>query len=159
MQLQLHGRGLRTAAVLSLAGLFLVLAIGTALLESGVYRRTGADAAACSTRRTALSYLTNQVRRADEQGRVAIGGLEGVDALYLYEDGYVTCLYCFDGALRELYAEPDSGLTAADGVALLELSSLSIHEDEGRLLFSVTDGEGHTSSVTVTPRCGVRKAG
>ena len=98
---------LRSAAVFVLCGLFAVLAMGLALLSSGVYRSTTAESDRNFTRRTALSYLVNQIRQADGTGRVAVGTFGGSDALALTEhlDGteYVTILYCLDGQLRELY--------------------------------------------------------
>ncbi|MEA5039454.1 MAG: DUF4860 domain-containing protein [Clostridiaceae bacterium] len=154
----LRGKGLRSAAVLTLAGLFFTLAIGTALLESGIYRKTAADAAANTTRRTALSYLANQVRRADARGDIAVGDFGGKDALFLYENEYVTCLYCYEGMLRELYTEKGSGLSPSDGVAVLELSSLSITSSSGHLTFTATDKNGLSSVLTVSPRCGMEEA-
>ena len=87
---------LRSAAVFVLCGLFAVLAMGLALLSSGVYRSTTAESDRNFTRRTALSYLVNQIRQADGTGRVAVGTFGGSDALALTEhlDGteYVTIL-------------------------------------------------------------------
>ena len=57
--------GLRSAAVFALCGLFAVLAVGLAALSGGVYRAAALDSDQNYVRRTALSYLVNQVRRAD----------------------------------------------------------------------------------------------
>ena len=154
---------LRSAAVLALCGLFAVLAVGLALLSSGVYRRTAEAADENAVRRTALSYLINQVRRADRAGGVAVGTFGDGDAVALTEtvegDDYVTILYCLDGQLMELYAEAGSGLTPADGLAVLALSDLSVETDGARITFTVTAHDGTVSAASVSPRCGFEEVG
>ena len=141
---------LRNAAALPLGALFLLLAMGLTLLGSGVYRNTVVASDANDACRTALSYLVNQVRRGDAAGAVMVGNLDGVRAVALYEEEYVTYLYCYDGQLRELYTQQDSGLTPADGLAILPLDALEISLDGSLLTFSV----GGTQ-VSIAPRCGI----
>lgn len=110
--------------------------------------------------RTALSYVSNQVRRGDAGG-VAVMDFGGVPALRLRETGadgtvYVTLIYCYDGQLRELYTEEGSGLTAADGLPILELDQLDLTVS-GPLLH-VTAREGASSwSTVLAPRTGVEE--
>ena len=154
---------LRSAAVLALCGLFAVLAVGLAILSSGVYRSAAAASDVNSARRTALSYLINQVRRADRAGGVAVGAFGDGDAVALTEtvegDDYVTILYCLDGQLMELYAEAGSDLTPADGLAVLALSDLSVETDGARITFTVTAPDGTVSTGSVSPRCGFEEVG
>ena len=154
---------LRSAAVLALCGLFAVLAVGLAILSSGVYRSAAAASDGNSARRTALSYLVNQVRRADRVGGVAVGAFGDGDAVALTETvegtDYVTILYCLDGQLMELYAEAGSGLTPADGLAVLALSDLSVETDGARITFTVTAPDGTVSAASVSPRCGFEEVG
>jgi hypothetical protein len=151
MMVQSHTGRLRTVAALALCALFLLLAMGLTLLGSGVYRGTVAAADENDACRTALSYLANQVRRGDTAGGVVVGALDGVPAVALSEgEDYVTYLYCYDGQLRELYTQRGSGLTPADGLAILPLDELVISLD-GPLLTFTAGG----SSVSVSPRCGV----
>lgn len=154
-----HGRGsaLRTAVVLALCAVFLILAMGVTLLGSGVYRSVAASADDNYTHRTALSYLVNQIRRADASGGVAVGFLEGTDAVVLTEGDYVTYLYCLDGQLRELYMERGTGLTAADGIAVLPLEALSVTLEQGLIRLTATDEAGTGYSASVFPRSGVRE--
>lgn len=155
--------GLRSAAVLTLCGLFAVLAVGLALLSSGVYRTVAGASDENDTRRTALSYLINQVRRADRTGGVAVGTFGGGDALALTETvegtDYVTILYCLDGQLMELYAESGSGLGPADGLAVLALEDLSVETDGAIITFTVTAPDGTVSTGSVSPRCGFEEVG
>lgn len=154
---------LRSAAVLALCGLFAVLAVGLAILSSGVYRAAAAASDGNSARRTALSYLVNQVRRADRAGGVAVGTFGDGDAVALTETvegtDYVTILYCLDGQLMELYTEAGSGLTPADGLTVLELSALSVETDGARITFTVTAPDGTVSAASVSPRCGFEEVG
>lgn len=154
---------LRSAAVLALCGLFAVLAVGLAILSSGVYRSAVSASDGNSARRTALSYLVNQVRRADRAGGVAVGTFGDGDAVALTEtvegDDYVTILYCLDGQLMELYAEAGSGLTPADGLAVLPLADLSVETDGALITFTVTAPNGAEASASVSPRCGFEEVG
>ena len=115
------------------------------------------------TRRTALSYLINQVRRADRTGGVAVGTFGDGDAVALTETvegtDYVTLLYCLDGQLMELYAEAGSGLGPADGLAVLALEDLSVETDGAIITFTVTAPDGTVSTGSVAPRCGFEEVG
>ena len=163
MKIHSGGNGLRRVVVVCLAGLFALLAMGVTLLGTGVYRAVAGDADANSTQRTALSYVVNQIRRADAGG-VAVGTFGGADALRLTETGedgsvYVTLIYCFEGSLMELYMEEGTGLAPEDGMPLLELSSLDLSVTEnGGLDITASDGE-HRWSVTLYPRTGVEEVG
>ena len=155
--------GLRSAAVFALCGLFAVLAVGLAVLSGGVYQAAARESDENYTRRTALSYLVNQVRRADAVGGVAVGRFGGSDALVLTEEvegtEYVTLLYCYEGQLRELYAEADSGLGPGDGLPVLELDGLELEVSGGRIACTVLPAGGEPGSVSVFPRCGVEEVG
>lgn len=143
---------------LLLCAVFFLLAVGLALLSAGAYRSTAAAAEENDARRTALSFLVNQVRRSDTQNGVSVDSFGDGDALLLSEtvDGavYETELYCFGGQLRELYAAAGSGLGPADGLALLPLQTLTVSSPGNALLtFTVTDQAGNRSSASVSPRC------
>lgn len=153
--------GLRSAAVFALCGLFAVLAMGLALLSSGVYRSTVSDSDQNYIRRTSMSYLLNQVRRADMAGGVSVGTFGGSDALMLMEsvgeDSYVTLLYCYDGSLRELYTELGTDIAPEDGVAVLELSSLSLSVDGATITITATALDGDCSTASIAPRTGIQE--
>lgn len=155
--------GLRSAAVFALCGLFALLAMGLALLSSGIYLDTVEAADENSAHRTALSYLINQVRRSDAEGAVALGTFGEGDALCLTEtvDGaeYITLLYCYEGQLRELYMEAGTGLSPEYGIAILPLSGLDLTLEGETIRLSVTTEGGYVHSATVAPRCGAEEVG
>lgn len=140
---------LRSVLIALLCGLFFLLSMGITLLSSGVYRETVDAADQNAAQRTALSYLVNQVRRGAVLG---LGKFGGEDAILIYDEaGYVTILYCYDGALRELYTEPGAGLAPADGLALLPLTELTVALDGNGYLLSLAattpDGNRETALV------------
>lgn len=145
--------GLRTLLVLFLCALYFVLAMGLTLLGSGIYRDAASSSDATYERRTALSYLLNQVRRADAAGGVVLTSFGDGDALALREGEYVTLLYCYGGELMELYAEAGSGLGPEDGTAILPLASLELTAQDG--LLSI-DAGGHRAALA--PRTGLEEA-
>ena len=147
-------RLLRTALVAALSALFFLLAMGITLMGSSVYRSTAAASDAHYTARTAVSYLANQLRQGDRTGSVTVTSFGDGDALMLTEGSYYTLLYCYEGQLRELYAETGSGMTAADGLSILALDSLEISVEDG-LISLTASGEDASGSVSSAPRCGV----
>lgn len=149
-----QGRALRSAVTVVLCALFFLLAIGVVLLGSGVYRGTAAAADENFTHRTALGYLTNQIRRGDVAGGLSLGSFGGGDALFLRENGYVTILYCYEGQLLELFAEEGLDLPPDAGMAILPLASLTLEPGGDCLRITVTDGDGTAHFADLAPRCG-----
>lgn len=151
------GRSLRSALTAALCSLFFLLAMGITLMGSGVYRGVAAAAETHDTQRTALSYVINQVRRAQ---RVKAGTFGGVPALDLDEPGgdCHTVLYVFGGQLCELYAGRGTGLGPEDGVPILPLDGLELTA-AGELLTVTAVYGGERYSVCVAPRTGLEKTG
>lgn len=151
--------GLRSVLVAALCALFFLLAMGITLLSSGVYRETVDASDHNAAQRTALSYLVNQVRRGG--GFFGVAKFGGNDAITIHDEaGYVTILYCYDGALRELYTEPGTGLTPADGMEILPLDSLTVELD-GMYQMTITaqGADGEANSVVLFTRHGVEYYG
>lgn len=92
-------------------------------------------------RRTALQYLTTRVHQAE---RVAVGELEGCEALVLEEtvdgEAYTTWVYCYEGWLRELCVVPGAKLPPKAGETILEAEDFSLQQEE-HLLSVIFDGE------------------
>lgn len=103
---------------------FLLCSMFTVLIGSRVYENIRARDNESFYRDTALSYVVNKVRQADETGAVEVRDEGDTSVLVLTSqiNGslYETWIYTLDGTLRELFTPKDSGLTTADG---LEISS------------------------------------
>lgn len=145
------GRLVRPALTIVLCALYLLLAGGLALLAGQAYQATVQSSDQTALPRTALSYLVNQVRRGDAAGGLSVTRFGDSDALALEEDGYTTLLYCWDGWLRELYAQTDLSFTPADGTQILPLDALEIGQQGGLLTFTVRS-DHQQYSISVSPR-------
>lgn len=147
MRMQDPGRVMRALAVAALTALFLLLALGLTILSSGVYRSAAAASQEHAVQRTALSYVVNQLRRADCGGAAALIAFGDGDALRLDDgSGYVTVLYCSDGSLMELYADANLDAAPADGETLMALDALrfAVGED-GLLTVTAVSGDAEYS--------------
>lgn len=124
---------------------FILCAIFTVLIGSRVYENIMARSNRNFTGNTALSYIANKVRQGDREGMVEVREIDGVQVLVLGQnvDGtvYETWIYCLDGTVRELFANPKSGLGLKDGLEILECGGLDLSLD-GRLLTIRIPGEG-----------------
>ncbi|HNY00200.1 MAG TPA: DUF4860 domain-containing protein [Oscillospiraceae bacterium] len=105
---------------------------------------------------TALNYVQSRVRAGDIRGCVAVGEFDGCSALYCLEDsddgGYATVIYCYGGALRELYYERGLDFTADAGEVLLKLDGADFADAGGGLIrFTCTD-RGRTGSILLSTR-------
>ncbi|MEA4955069.1 MAG: DUF4860 domain-containing protein [Pseudoflavonifractor sp.] len=139
---------------LALCALFAVLALGLTLLAGGVYRQCTAQAEQNSTGRTALSYVTNQLRRSDRAGAVEVMPFGGGDALRLeQEEGYELLLYCYNGQFRELYAATDSGAEPTDGTALFPMETMTVSARGSRIDLTFTSSDGDEWETGVSLRC------
>lgn len=129
---------------------FLVLAICLLLVlltGAGLYRQTVERSEGQYTSRTAVQYLATRLRQAEEVSVTTFG--QG-DALVLTqtvgEDRYVTCVYCHEGFLRELYCREGAALSAGDGEPLLEAEDLSLSLEDG-VLTAALSGQTLTFSL------------
>ena len=105
---------------------------------------------------TALSYVQSRIRASDVKGCVYVGEFDGCSALYCLEDSadsdFATVVYCYDGALRELYCERGLDFTADAGEALLQMDSAAFtDEGNGLIRFSCATGE-NSGSVLLSTR-------
>ena len=101
--------------------LFAVCVLSVLLTGANVYQRLAQRDRDSYQRRTGAQYLATRVRQA--RGPVTVTDLQGTPALaFSQEEGgevYTTWVYCHDGWLMELYAQPDRGLAPADGAQIL----------------------------------------
>ncbi|MDR2133416.1 MAG: DUF4860 domain-containing protein [Clostridiales Family XIII bacterium] len=150
---------LDTAVVLLLMGMFVLLSVGVMVLGISVYNNTTELSADNYARRTVLSYIANQVRRGDAGG-VEARDIGGAEALVFRQDfggtEYLTCLYAYDGELRELFAEDAEEQELASGVPIMPVADLSFEMRGGMIEVTVTETSGERLSLFLTPRSGVK---
>lgn len=154
---QTHMTTLAAAVLLAVFAVSILLAL---LAGAGAYRRlVGRDAAAFDAR-TAAQYLATKVRQNDGENAVAVEDFRGADCLTLQEwngghaSQYVTRLYCYDGALWELYTAADVEPDLTDGERVLELDGLELSLEDGLLNAAFTLKNGETETVILSLRSG-----
>lgn len=139
----------RTRATGNLIWILLFFAFAacvTAVLLQGamVYRNVSGVMGGEYGVHTALNYVASRVRASDVKGCVYAGEFDGCSALYCLEDSgdCATVVYCYDGALRELYCERGLDFTADAGEELLQMDSASFTDaGNGLIRFTCTDGK------------------
>mgnify|MGYP000031294994 CR=1 FL=1 len=98
--------------VLLVFSLFAACVLMVLLTGADAYQRLVERDQTAFDRRSCTQYLATKVRQGDGQGQIWVDTFaedEGPQCLYQEEDGYLTRIYCYDGWLRELYAQPDAG--------------------------------------------------
>lgn len=101
--------------------------------------------------RTAMSFVSKQIRQNDRSDGIEISEVEGQVALVLREeqDGEVFCkyIYYYDGYLYELYAKEAFEPVLAAGQALIEIDGWDIVANEnGTLTVTILEDEAEKSS-------------
>jgi hypothetical protein len=150
---------LDTLVVLLLIGMFVLLSTGVLVLGISVYNNTNRVSSENFLHRTALSYVANQIRRSDAGGGIEVRELEGTEALVFRQnfDGtdYLTWLYCYDGQLRELFSEEGFEQALSSGTEIMPLESLSFAIEGGTIDVTVTEENGDSRSLILSPRSGI----
>lgn len=140
---------------LTMLVLFCVFAFVFLLLVGaggGVYRKTMDRMDESYEIRTTLSYIANKVRSASG-GDVTIARMDGQNVLEIadgLENGeYVTYIYYYDGALKELYQKKDKDLSMDFGEEIVRIGRVDITQNGDVLTVSMTTSGGTDESISV----------
>lgn len=113
------------------------------------------------TSRTAVAYVTEKLRQHDQQDSITLEVIDEIPALCLREtieqSEFVTYIYYYDGALRELFIKDTITPYASNGTEIVKLAAFSITDQSaaGELLLQITacSEDGRTLSATIHPSC------
>lgn len=140
-------------AALLVFGVFALCILLVLLTGADRYQRLNLRDQSAYSHRTAAQYMATRVRQADKVGALSVGQLGGNDALFITEEhdgvGYVTCVYCYEGTLRELFTFADEPLAPEDGEVLLPLQELKLELDGNLLTTRLTDEDGQIRQLTL----------
>ena len=144
--------------VLLLFAVFMVLILLVLLTGADVVQKLSARDQASYDGRTAVQYITTKVRQADRTGGVSVCDFAGCDALVFAEeyDGvrYETLIYCYDGAIRELFAEAGTEQEPAYGEPVLTAQELEIRDQGPNLQVELRLAAGRTETMLLHIRSG-----
>lgn len=140
---------------------FALFALLLSATGAAVYQNSTSHLEENYTSRTAVAYVTEQIHQHDQAGCITFSEVEDIPALCLREtieqQEFVTYIYYFDGALRELFLRADTIPCAANGTEIVPLASFTLKEvsDADGLLFEITacsENEQSLSAV-IRPTC------
>jgi len=137
--------------------LFLVLtmcSIFTISIGAKVYKNIDARMNDNFAGTTALSYISNKVKQADESGAISILKMDNIQVLKIIQEfnnvKYDTLIYYKDGNIKELFIGEDSQYTLDDGISIMKGKGLSFSMPEKNLLKVETSGiEGKSISLAL----------
>lgn len=151
-------RNIVSLASLLLFGVFAVCILFVLLTGAKVYRNLTQRDQNAYAQRTAAQYLSTRVRQADALGQISVEEFAGVDALLLTEeiDGtlFVTRVYCYDGAIWELFSFADETFEPGDGEEILPAEGLELSLDGQVLTASIVGADGTVQNLTLYLRSG-----
>lgn len=136
---------------------FVLCALFTVLIGGMVYENIQDRMESSYTGSVALNYIANKVRQGDINGAVAVREVDSVPVLELKQEinggTYVTQIYYYNGYIRELFTDIQSGLDLSDGLEIIECEGLELEmkgclieirttgADGGSLILAVRSGE------------------
>lgn len=154
----------------SISGLFtlillLMFAFSTlsmVLLGSRIYKNGVSHLNRNYTTRTAVAYVTEKVRQHDEKDGISFAELDGIPALLMKDgingDTFLTYIYFYNGALRELFVRSGTELSPDMGSQIVALDSFSVTSspDLKDTLLIMAEGEGgHSLKAAVHVTTGI----
>ena len=146
------------AFVFLLLGVFAVFSTLLVLLSAQLYRVTVDQTREHNDQRVLGNYLLNVVRGNDAANAVRVQRFGEVDALCLdlHADGetYVTYVYCYNGALRELFASAQEPFDPEYGEIICPAQSFRPSQSGGLLRLDCVDGTGRERNLCAALYCG-----
>ncbi len=150
-----------TASVLFLLVAFIGSAMAVLVLGTQAEISQRAFSEQAFSDRTLMSFLSEKLRQGDSGGNIYIGDFDGINALFIEStlEGklYTDIIYCYDGALCELFCEKGAVFSQKDGTKLIESERVVFSETKSGLIFiEATDTEGKTSFLHLFLKSGGR---
>ena len=135
--------------VLMLITLFAATSLALVLIGAKHYRNVTDTMTKNHQLRTTSSYLAEKIRQNDVAGAITVCDLTGTDALSIKttegDVEYITYIYYYDNALRELVVTKNSVFSLSTGQEIIELKEFYISLLSDSLICAeITDMEGTT---------------
>lgn len=150
--------------VLLLFSVFAVCIMSVLLTGADAYQRLARRDQESYDRRTVTQYIATKVRQNDGAGAISIrlfdeaGTQAEGDTLQLLEqlegEEYCTRIYCWDGHIRELFAEPSDEFYPEDGEKIMEAESLWFSLEDDLLTVTIGHTDGQNEKLVLCLRSG-----
>lgn len=142
-------------AALLLLAVFAVSILLVLLKGASIYRRLTVRDEDTWEARTAASYIATRLRQENRLDALAVEDLDGLPALTLgLGEEYLTRLYCYDGALWELYSPAELTMSPEDGERLMDLQAMELELSGDLLQVELTTPAGSVRHMTLALRGG-----
>lgn len=133
--------------------LFALVILSVLLSGASAYHRLVEENQIHDNSRTALSYISARVRRAESGQNVQTETFAQGDALILLEqlDGqsYTTRIYCYEGYLMELYTPKEGTFAPQDGTRILPMEALEVTIEGGLLTVTLEDEKQNSGQIAL----------
>jgi len=137
-------RRVDTIFVMIIFCIFAISVLIVLVLAASSYQRMTDISRDRQDERTILSYIWTKVKSGDDAGMIHIGDFNGNPALFFDEiigdTLFRTAIYSYNGWVRELFSNPEMGLSPDDGTQLIKLDNLSFDVlDNGVIVIKTGD--------------------
>ncbi len=140
---------------LALFAVFAVSILVVVYFGSEVYKNTAENMETTFSSRTALTFVTKQIRQNNIEDGIYISEIEGVEALAMEETieevAYIKYIYLNDGYLCEVFTRKDLVPSLMAGQKLIEIKEFDMEQISDNLYeFSVVGNDGKSSAMTIS---------
>lgn len=151
----------RSRATANLIWILLIFAfsscvVAAILQAAGIYSRVSAALDEEFGVHTGLNYISSRIRSGDFGGGVTVGEFNGLSAIFCEDEAdngeYITAIYCYDGALRELYCEAGGDFDAEAGEILIPMDEADFSLSSDGLIVARCGLNGKSGSISLSPR-------
>lgn len=95
-----------------------------------------------------FAYLTNKLHQAKNSNAVTIEILEDTDVLVIENESYYTCIYVYEGNLKELSINDLNNFHISSGTSIYTVEELKMTK-EGKLYSFVITNDGEEESLVL----------
>lgn len=152
LKLYSSARKIDTVFIVCLFALFALTAFVLILIGVRQYQSTADSMNDNYEVRTAISYLSEKVRQYDTDAGITVADFYGGQALalssYIEDKTYITFIYYYDGALREILVGEDAVYSPESGQSVIELNGFTAeYVHSGLIRATITDTDGITHDI------------
>lgn len=144
-------RSFDTVFVITLMCAFIIISLLLVGIGANLYRTQQETSQGDYELRTALSYVSNRVKQC--RGETEIEEFGGVRTLTFTEEiagvDYLTYIYYYDGALRELFTAADSQFDPEQGQTVTALADFTFKLQDGVLTLRAQSTKGSARTLSL----------